>query len=277
MKISGFFAALALALCFTNHCYCQQISLNNLPFTADIRCVYRFTYQSDSLNKMSVVSETAFLFINKQESEYTTRKNLQMDSAQRVVLARMRLNQGGRLSVAGMPVTSINYRIYKNYECKSITTIETIDIQRFRYTEPESVLAWRILPERQAVAGYACQKAQVAYAGRNYEAWFTNELPISDGPYKFSGLPGLIVRLADTKAHYSFDLVAVQKLATPMTVPGFMGNVQETTRARFRQAGQDYRANPFAAMESEGMVVTEEDRSRHRDKLKRRNNPLELR
>jgi GLPGLI family protein len=48
----------------------------------------------------------------------------------------------------------------------------------------------------------------VTYAGRDYKAWFTNEIPVSDGPYKFYGLPGLIVEIEDSKKQYTFELVS---------------------------------------------------------------------
>ena len=85
-----------------------------------------------------------------------------------------------------------------------------------------------------------------------------------------------IVRLSDTRGYYSFELVAVQQMASPVTVPSFMGNVQEIGLAQFRQAWLDQQANPFAVMESAGMVIMEEDRSRRGGGAKRRNNLLEL-
>lgn len=33
------------------------------------------------------------------------------------------------------------------------------------------------------------QKATCDFAGRKWIAWFTTEIPIQDGPYKFYGLP----------------------------------------------------------------------------------------
>jgi GLPGLI family protein len=253
----------------------QQVSAGSPPLTAEIRCVYRFTYQPDSLNQQSAVSETAFLFIGKQESEYTTQKNLQMDSTMRTLMTRMQQLPGDRLSVAGLPVTGLNYRIYKRYGTPGVTTFDRIDVSYYRYPEP-AALAWELLPARQVVAGYACQQARVAYAGRRWEAWFTREVPVPDGPYKFGGLPGLVVQLADTRGHYTFALQKVQRLAHPLLVPGSLGSPQETTRARFRQAWLNHRAAPFAAWEREGLEVTEADRQRQHNRLQRRNNPLEL-
>lgn len=41
-----------------------------------------------------------------------------------------------------------------------------------------------------------------------WTAWFTTELPISDGPYKFHGLPGLILKIYDKTNTYSFDIIS---------------------------------------------------------------------
>ncbi|MCY1635974.1 GLPGLI family protein, partial [Marinifilum sp. D737] len=51
-----------------------------------------------------------------------------------------------------------------------------------------------------------CKMATCNFAGRNYQAWYTIEIPISDGPYKFKGLPGLIVRIADVNKEHVFQL-----------------------------------------------------------------------
>ena len=60
-------------------------------------------------------------------------------------------------------------------------------------------LNWKILPETIVITNLNCQKAEVEYGGRQWIAWFTSEIPISDGPYKFRGLPGLIIEVFDDK------------------------------------------------------------------------------
>ena len=59
-------------------------------------------------------------------------------------------------------------------------------------------------------------------------AWFTSEIPISEGPWKFHGLPGLIVKLHDTKRHYEFELVSFKKNAERI-------DIQAISTERFRQ------------------------------------------
>ena len=54
--------------------------------------------------------------------------------------------------------------------------------------------------------------------GRNYNAWFTVDIPRNDGPWLFSGLPGLILRIQDTEGVFQFTAVGLEQLKTPMTL-----------------------------------------------------------
>lgn len=57
---------------------------------------------------------------------------------------------------------------------------------------------WIITNEKKNIQNYSCTMAKAKFRGRSYEAWFSNDLPISDGPWKFKGLPGLILEIGDT-------------------------------------------------------------------------------
>ncbi|AZQ64521.1 GLPGLI family protein [Flammeovirga pectinis] len=54
--------------------------------------------------------------------------------------------------------------------------------------------------------GYNCFLATTIYGNYEIEAWFTPEVPVSDGPYLFGGLPGLIVLLNDKNNIHSFSI-----------------------------------------------------------------------
>ena len=64
--------------------------------------------------------------------------------------------------------------------------------------------------EKKQILNYNCKKATTSFRGRDFEAWYTEEVPLKNGPWKFCGLPGLIVKVIDTKNIYSFDLVSVK-------------------------------------------------------------------
>ena len=85
-----------------------------------------------------------------------------------------------------------------------------------QYTESVPKQQWTLKDEQQTIHGYHCQKATCHWRGRDYEAWFTSEIPIQRGPWKFGGLPGLIVKLSDAKKEYNFELVKLERTPRPI-------------------------------------------------------------
>lgn len=85
-----------------------------------------------------------------------------------------------------------------------------------QYTEPVPKQQWTLKEEQQTIHGYRCQKATCHWRGRDYEAWFTSEIPIQRGPWKFGGLPGLIVKIYDAKKEYNFELVKLERTPRPI-------------------------------------------------------------
>ena len=69
---------------------------------------------------------------------------------------------------------------------------------------------WQILSESKEILGYKCQKAQGEFRGRKYIAWFAPSIPISDGPWKFCGLPGLILAVEDMDKYFVFTCIDIK-------------------------------------------------------------------
>lgn len=63
---------------------------------------------------------------------------------------------------------------------------------------------YEMLRGEELVLGYKCNLAKAKFRGRTYKIWFTKEISTSVGPWKFFGLPGLILKVEDTAGVYSF-------------------------------------------------------------------------
>lgn len=68
---------------------------------------------------------------------------------------------------------------------------------------------WAIHKDKKNILGFECQKATTKFRHRTYEAWFSKNIPISVGPWKFYGLPGLILSVKSTDGFYHFDAVEI--------------------------------------------------------------------
>ena len=82
--------------------------------------------------------------------------------------------------------------------------------KNFRYEEFNNI-NWQLLNEFRTIGKYKCQKATAKKYGRIWIAWFSKDIPFPFGPYKFSGLPGLILEVYDQKKDYVFTMYSFRK------------------------------------------------------------------
>lgn len=103
---------------------------------------------------------------------------------------------------------SSNYIITK--EADKVTHHQAM-LSSFMNYEDTELPKWKILKERKEIDSMKCQKAITHFRGRDYTAWFSEEIFIPEGPYKFKGLPGLIVELSSEDGDYHYSLVELKK------------------------------------------------------------------
>ena len=99
------------------------------------------------------------------------------------------------------------------------------------YEEDVPELEWEITGEHGMVASFDCQKAECDFRGRRWEAWFTTEIPVGEGPWKLRGLPGLILYARDTTGQYSFEATSV----TDEPVPFYDYAYEQEKRTAYRK------------------------------------------
>ena len=85
--------------------------------------------------------------------------------------------------------------IYKDSKTRHIYSIERVGMKPFLVKDSMNIFNWKIKNEKKDILGYSCQQATTEYRGRQYTAYFTTEIPFQTGPWKFYGLPGLILQV----------------------------------------------------------------------------------
>ena len=105
----------------------------------------------------------------------------------------------------------ISYVIYKERTKGEIISTDVHGNLRILYTEPLAPQEWIINSEEVAtIIGYKCQMATTVFRGRTYFAYFSTEIPTSEGPWKFNGLPGVVLKVESEDGQISFEAVGLE-------------------------------------------------------------------
>lgn len=88
--------------------------------------------------------------------------------------------------------------------------------------ETDDAIQWKIEPDTKKINNYNLQKATAVFGGRTWTAWFTPDINIPEGPYKFRGLPGLVLYVEDDKKDFIYSFSRNINLPKTYDTKGFL-------------------------------------------------------
>lgn len=107
---------------------------------------------------------------------------------------------------------SINWVSFFNYPEGKATTLWSELNSLSKIEEPIDPVEWRLEADTCTLLGYHCSKAWADYKGRHWSAWYTEDIPISQGPWQLGGLPGLILKASDSRHQWMFTAAELQQI-----------------------------------------------------------------
>lgn len=137
--------------------------------------------------------------------------------------------------------------IFKN----KVGNMEVFDgniVSMFRYTEPYEAQTWEIGDSTKNILGYECHVASTDYHGRHWTVWFATDIPIQDGPWKLSGLPGLILEAREESGQHHFMATGINSISKPMTPNLGADHYEQTDRISMLKALRKFEDNPEAGL-----------------------------
>jgi GLPGLI family protein len=176
----------------------------------NLRLTYKYTYISDStkplqtksdLMYLDIVSDTGSIYYSKDVDE--KRKLLEKDEFLINEMIKSGSIDGSKF--AKYSSEGVDDIVIKKYSTNELTFGTWVGLH-FYYSETFSGQNWEYMPDTSTITGFACQKAICRYGNRTYNAWFSKTVDITDGPWKFSGLPGVIVKIFDTQNYFLYEL-----------------------------------------------------------------------
>jgi GLPGLI family protein len=244
--------------------------------SAYIKCVYELTYLRDSSKTNSQLTDIQTLFVGKTVSKYYSQKKLDHNVSVREHNRRLE-------AYPSFPDGVWSFELFKNYPQGKVTVsdIGSILNGNFVYEESLPVFDWTIEPETQTIQSYNCQKATMSFRGRSFIAWFTTDIPISNGPWQFGGLPGLILKLYDTKKNFVFECIGIENLDKKKElIKYYQVEYTKLSRNEYRKLDKSYHDDYIRYENLNGvMVILVDPKTQQESKpksLKLPYNPIEL-
>lgn len=193
---------------------CQFFHLKAQNTKADYTIYYQFQWITNTTERTYSAPEEYLLYRVDNESRFLNSHAYHNDSIQHYfketykgdIYTQEALNQYMEGYNSNMKRLTSELRVVKDFKTKNHQIVLYGTWNRHYLQEPFS-LKWKTVPGVDTIAGLPCYKATTQHGGRHYTAWYTPQIPISDGPYIFHGLPGLITKITDAEALYLFELL----------------------------------------------------------------------
>lgn len=184
---------------------------------------YLMVYYPDSNDRSDKREELMQLLLNDSLSIFQSKLIGERDAAIHLAgFKGMMMEYPPELHDKSEPKSKIRYSIYKFKD-----HILTQDNYTYSYNTPYNLrfykesrhMDWEIKEDTMRIGNHFCQRAITKYGGRVWHAWFTTDIPISDGPYKFNGLPGLIIKIHTPEHYWEFNLVSITHATNFRSLP----------------------------------------------------------
>ena len=259
-------ATTAAALVYGKTIKRRQLSIyqNNVPETetlADERMEFLYDFRwcidTTATMKENYDSDQMLLQIGPDGlSKFSSFKNLAVDS----LLMNTTQEQIVEAALEGKLSNGVFMTIFKNYPEGKLTHVEKICKDWFRYEEEMPELEWELADSTVNVLGYECHEAKCNFRGREWTAFYTEEIPMMDGPWKLHGLPGLIMAASDRDGEYTFECIGIKSNGQrPITI--YKVPFNKTDRKGLYDAKNRFDINPYAYFETTtggSITVTDE-------------------
>lgn len=269
------------------------------------RFTYEYKYAIDSIRKDSLTTEHMILDISKSGSKFYSKAKYENDSIIKAEVEKQMKTGASNIQMKSGYKGSINFSVekdYPDYKTYLLTNVGAVGgMSKYKVLDDRKI-EWKILKDQQKIGEFNAQKAETNFAGRKWIAWFTTDIPFQDGPYKFRGLPGLIVKIESADKTHTMELKGVKKMTDEQLTASNSPELSilrnkplDISQLQYLKLVDQYKKDPGQSMREllnrpgvkmkfnvNGKDVTDpNDMIRQiektaKEKLKRENNPIEL-
>ncbi len=249
----------------------------------EIKFVYLMVYQTDTADVQSVEDETFVLLYDKEKQKY-------IFLPEGIFYRDSIMQHGDPMTILGNLSRvrhNINYSVYMNLKGKETVVKGYLNAQKgVFYQEKLPEIDWKLTDSTRIKGHFVLKKAEANFGGRHWTAWYAPSVPYPIGPYKFYGLPGVIVKLYDDKGQYKFELTRIIPLKQSFSFSMDLSQAREIDKKDFLLNLDKMAFNyKMAYLKSKNVKIKTQDGKtlssgdliqKAYKKIQERNNPIEL-
>ncbi len=207
--------------------------------TVKYRISYELSFVKDTLrNPIKPIKEKMLLEIGDSVSHFYSYKVFQDDSLNNELFKKgiTSFTRSGQ----------VQWQTYKNYpKAGLLMQVDRTVTDKFVTINKIETPEWKLCPDSSsAILGYKCSLATTYFKGRKWSAWYTEDIPLEDGPWKLGGLPGLILKAYDSGRQYVFECSGMQQPQNRMPIIYKSIDAEEVSAAEMKKALRRYHKDP---------------------------------
>ncbi|MBD3906397.1 GLPGLI family protein [Chryseobacterium sp. Ch-15] len=208
---------------------------------SDMEVVYRMKFIIDSTKTdYPIYVDNLRLLFNEESSVYFSQDTKSYYEFINKGISQMK---DGKISLGSIPMQpKVKGSVYRVGE----TITATLPVGKYLYSFEEPKIEWQLLNDIKEIKGIKCGLAKTTLdTGGTFYAWYTiNEYPFSEGPFRFKGLPGLILSVYNKNKTIEIDAVEIKKTQTEFEHYFSQMAIKIKNKAIFLKARREYFENP---------------------------------
>lgn len=215
---------------------------------SDVEVNYHMRYVSDSLNKETYLEADMTLLLNKNESYYFN--GVMVKFYQDLKHKTKTVSNVQDIANSYIPLPKIRHNVWKENDIIKVTS----PLGKYNYSYNSDKIDWELLGDIKKIEKFTCHLAKATVDNDVYFAWYTTEIPFSEGPFKFKGLPGLILEIHNKNKTIEINATNIEMKKMEILKMRDAVNINLKDRAEFLLLRERYIKYPFDSNYSKEIV-----------------------
>lgn len=208
------------------------------------------------------------LLTNTTESKFYSPITEYIDSLNSTPEGKAKLQEMSRAALSsgnfdGIPKPDGTMYVVKSFANNKLRHYDIAGLEKYVYEEPMTQWSWNISDSTTVILGYECIMAVTDFHGRKWTVWFAPEIPVKNGPWKFDGLHGLILKAESEGGQYSFIATGIQQTNKTISPVYLANEYEQTKRISYLKAKRSFMDNPLGKINAQfgnaGVTISADD------------------